>query len=591
LGSHRRTDVFVASLIFIATFWVFRHAPIQQAGDSQYSMLLAESLLRHGDFLLDRYHLPESDYRLQRIGGHVYYSFPPGTSVLSVPLVAVAHARGESAVGPDGEYSRKGELRLDAQLSALLMAFFSSIAYATARVLLPVSWSLAVASVSAFGTQVFSTTSRAMWSDTWGIVLVGLAVCMLFRSAARRERLNVPWLGTLECAAYFVRPTNALVVVGTIGYLACTHRKELPRLLATIAMWAALFFAYSWRHFHKLVPDYFSPGRLTFENASSAFWGNLVSPGRGLFVYVPALIAIAILLVKHWRGLRYKALVGLAMFVFACHMVVLSGFGHWWGGHSYGARLTTSLLPWFVLLGVIATDAMRRSSDAMRRSTNQEGLSPRRRVWIVGPIAGLLCIASVIINAIGAFSDETSRWNFAPQDIDQRPARLWCWRRPQFLAPFVEPPGPFLELPQGGLRPGSPEAEEYLGLGWAIGPEGEFRWTDGREGASVRFSAVRGRPGTVELQLRPYLVPGKLMRQQLIVSINAHPLATITLRVPDFETHRVLVPAALVSDKNVLRMSLPDAARPSSVENANDRRTLGVAVRAIRWEAAAPGSS
>src|SRR5882672_1160934 len=163
----RRMDILSGALIFLVSFWVFRHAPIQQAGDSRYWMLLSENLLHYGDFALDRYDLPESDYQLQRIGEHRYYSFPPGTSVLSVPFVALMHLRGVSAVRPDGAYNLGGELKLDARLAAALMAGFVGLVYFTARLLLPVSWSLAVALVSAFGTQVFSTTSRSMWSDTW----------------------------------------------------------------------------------------------------------------------------------------------------------------------------------------------------------------------------------------------------------------------------------------------------------------------------------------------------------------------------------------------------------------------------------------
>src|ERR1700690_3715444 len=95
-------------MVLMVCFAVFRVAPIRQVLDSQYSMLLSENLLRHGDFALDRYHLPESDYRLRTVGGHQYYSFPPGTSVLSVPFVAIMHLFGVSAVGPDGTYDVAG---------------------------------------------------------------------------------------------------------------------------------------------------------------------------------------------------------------------------------------------------------------------------------------------------------------------------------------------------------------------------------------------------------------------------------------------------------------------------------------------------
>lgn len=546
---------------------------MQQAGDSRYSMLLAENLLRHGSFTLDRYDLPESDYQIERVAGHRYYAFPPGTSVLSVPLVALLHLRGLSALRPDGTYSLAGELKVDARISALLMAAFAALAYLTARLLLPVSLSVGVATVSAFGTQVFSTTSRSMWSDTWGILLVGLAAFLLLRSEARAEPANLPLLGTLEALAYVVRPTNSLVIVGTAIYVAWTRRRDVWQFLAAVALWLVLFFAYSWHHFHTLLPSYFSAGRLHFGDMAPALFGNLVSPGRGLLVYVPAVIAVGLVLALHWRTVRFRALLALAAFVTVSHFFILSGFGHWWGGHSYGARLTASLVPWLVLAAVISADGMRA---AMRPKTHGPA------TLAVGLLCGVLCAASIAINAIGAFSQETARWNYAPENIDQTPERLWNWRRPQFLAPFVEPAGPFLPLPSDGLRLGAPDADRYLGLGWAPYPEGEFRWTDG-PGATVRFWLEKGQPGDVELDLRPYLVPGMLPEQRLIVSMNARDIDRVALTASEFATYRVAVPGDVPTQENVLRLRLPDAASPSAVEGARDGRKLGVAVRSIRW--------
>ena len=51
---------------------------------------------------------------------------------------------------------------LDAKLAAILMGGFAALSYFTARLLLTVPWSIVVALVSAFGTQVFSTASRSI---------------------------------------------------------------------------------------------------------------------------------------------------------------------------------------------------------------------------------------------------------------------------------------------------------------------------------------------------------------------------------------------------------------------------------------------
>jgi hypothetical protein len=568
-----RVDVFLGILVLVLSFCAFRRAPMQQMGDSRYAMLLADNLLRHGDFALDRYRLPAGEYQIEHVGGHDYYSFPPGTSLLSVPLVALGHLKGWSAVQPDGTYSLPGEAKLDARLSALLMAAFAALAYFTARVLLPPSPSLVVASVAAFGTQVFSTTSRSMWSDTWGILIVGGAAFLLLRAAARSERANLPLVGTLEAIAYVVRPTNAVVLVGTGLYLVWTRRRDVWQFIVAAGAWLALFCAYSWRHFHTLLPSYYAARRLRFDDVPTSLLGNLVSPSRGLLVDVPATVAIGLLLVVYWRAVRLRGLLALCSFVVVGHLVVLSGFDHWWGGHCFGARLTASLVPWIVLSGVIAFEAVRVTTRA------QGG---RAWTWAILVAAAVLCAASVVINSVGAFSQEASRWNYAPEDIDETPARLWSLRRPQFLASLVEPDGPYLPLPAGGLSLGAREADRYLGLGWAPFAEGEWRWTDGRA-ATLRFALEGTVAGVADLELRPYLASGKIAAQRLVISINARDVGELSVSAPDFVDYHVAIPADATGARNVLRLRLPDALSPAAAEGARDHRDLGVAVRMIRW--------
>ncbi len=570
--SFSRRDLAIGGLILVLCFWAFRHLPMQQGGgDSRYSMLLAENLLRHRDFTLERYDLPRPDYRLEDVGGHRYYTFPVGTSVLSVPYLLVMHLRGESVVRADGSYDLRAESPLEVRLAALLMAALAALVYLTARLRLPVSWSLTVTFASVFGTQVLSTLSRAMWSDTWGVFLVGLSAFLLFEPATRDRAPNLPLLATLEVWSYIVRPTNALVLAGTAVYLAVTLRRRSWPFALTAGGWLALFVAYAWRHFHRLVPGYYQAGRLTFETGPSALLGNLVSPSRGLLICVPLVVAAGLLLIRHRRTIRFRALLGLCLFVMVGHLAVLSGFDHWWGGHCFGARLTASLVPWVVLLEIIAVDAL--------RAGRQRG-APRAGDAISLAIAGVLSLLSIGINSVGAFSREAWNWNVNP-NIDETPERLWSWRRPQFLAPFVEPAGPFLPLPAEGLRFGADDSARYLGLGWS-GVEGESRWTDGAH-ATIRFARSGSGPGVLELEARPYLGGGKLAGQRLAISLNGQILRSLTLDRPEIAKYQIAIPAETLRPQNRLRLQMPDAARPDVLEKTGDHRDLGIAVRALRW--------
>jgi hypothetical protein len=424
-----RSALLPAAALFAASFGVFVWSPNHQMTDSGYALLVSENLIRHGDLDLARYRLdagPGSNYRLEHVGGHVFYYFPVGSSILSVPYLAVDRLFGQAIVGPDGAYVMKAEEAAEARLAALLMAAFTVIVFATARLVLPVGWSFLLALAAAFGTQVYSTASRTLWSDSWALVLVGGAVHLLLRAAARGGDRRLVWLATLESWAYMVRPTNSLALIGTGILLLVVDRQASWRFFVTAGLWLAAFVASSLAHLGAPLPAYFH-GRLG-GLAGEALAGTLVSPNRGLFVCVPAVLAALLLVVRYRRQLRCVALVRLAGAICALHWLAISAFERWWGGYCFGARLCTGMLPWLVLLAILGVDAARR--------TAAEPPHPAGR-RLVAVLALLLCGLSVAINATGAISQATVRWNTSPDDLVSDPGRLWSWRHPQVLAAFA----------------------------------------------------------------------------------------------------------------------------------------------------------
>jgi hypothetical protein len=567
----------IAALFAVLSFSVFRSAQNRQVGDSRYVILLAQNLIDHGDFELDRYHLtgPEiADYRLVKAHGHVYYWFPPGSSILSVPFVAVMNLVGRSPIGPDGNYDRAREEDLNVTLARTLMALFAGLVFLTARLRLPVGWSLVVAAVATFGTQVYSTTSRGLWSDTWGIVLVGAGVFLVLRAEASGRNVRGSLLGLFAAMAYVCRPTNALPLLGFAIYLLCYRRKALWPFLVTSGSVAAALALYSWRHFGTLAPEYFTASRIGFRSGLHPLAANLVSPGRGLLVYVPAVLALTLLLARHWRRCRPRGLATGGVLLVIVYIIAISGFEST-GGHSFGPRLLAGLVPWLALLAIIAVDAARGEAS--------QGPGPGRLARVgTTALCAVLCAASVAINAVGATSRATARWNVIPLNVDRHPERIWDWRQPQFLAPFLDPPGPFLRMPATGIPIATIEGDAYVGSGWDYG-DGAARWTDGRS-ATFRFLLDRLASGTLELDLKPYLAGGRLAAQRMTIAINGHALATWTLGSQDFTRYSTAVPAELVSTENLVRLDLPDAMSPHSVEpRSGDRRRFGVAVREIKW--------
>ena len=447
-------DRVAGSAVFILTLAVFLACHVRQVADSRYSMLLSERLLHHGSFALDPRAFAEiagqsgagwhGIYQLELVEGRVYYYFPPGSSILSLPYVALMNAAGISATHVDGTYDLHGEKLVQASLAAVLMAAFSSLVFFSSRLLLSPGWSLAIALGVAFGTQVLSTTSRGLWSDTWGIVLLGLVVYLLlaaegsgsvsrdgklthYPAEGGHVRLPVVALATLVAWGYFVRPTNSVTVVAVTAWVILFHRSGLVRYLLAGGAWLVAFVFYSWSQFGQLLPHYYLADRLDFRSFWWALLGNLVSPSRGLLTFVPITLFVVYLAARYASDLPSPRLAALCAFVMVAHLVVASGFSPWWGGHCYGPRFTAGLVPWLVLLTILAIAAR-----LSRRAHEQVGRSWTWRIEIA--VGSALLLTSVAINARGAADSATARWNITPVNVDEHPERLWDWEHPQFLA-------------------------------------------------------------------------------------------------------------------------------------------------------------
>ncbi|MBD0325087.1 MAG: hypothetical protein ICV68_01570 [Pyrinomonadaceae bacterium] len=576
---------YVAAGIFCFTLLVFAFSQVRQITDSNYSMLLSQSLVEHGTFKLDNYNIPRLEpfnrgyftsngaiYQLELANNHIYYHLPPGSSVLSAPYVALTRLFGLKATNPDGTYNREGETKIEASLAALLMATLAVIFFYTARLLLPIAWSACLAIGATLGTQIWSTASRAMWTDTWGILLLGIVILMLVAHETRRRTLNPIWLATLLSWTYFVRPTNAIHILAITAYLLIYHRRLFIPYALTGALWFAGFVFYSWHNFRQLLPSYYQSSRLNFSVFWTALAGNLISPARGLLVYVPVLLFVAYLLVRYWRYVKFQRLVILSLAIICGHLVAVSGFPHWWGGHSYGPRFTTGLVPWLVLpaiLGVEALLAWRREHQASVRQSAG---------WRAQLITGaLLLFVSMFIHARGAMSHETWLWNTRPIGVDEHPERLWDWREPQFLAGWVASPLPqSYPLVAGYIDFSTGDADKYLWYGWADREE-RFRWTDGKE-ATVVFGLNPVTDIRLAMKLGPFLSKPEMSEQRVHLILNGRQIETLVLNEEKANEYRLLLPKNLLREKNLLTFRLPDANSPRAFGKGEDPRQLGIAM-------------
>src|SRR5882724_590198 len=300
-----------AVMIFAITSAIFLASPVRGLTDSRYSTLVSEALFRHGSFVLDewfgdRANLP---YQVETVGGHVYYWYPPGGPVLATPFVWVLAQLGLSAVGHGGSYDSARDRIVQAVLAALFMGLLAVIFLKTALPILPPRWSWIVALAGSLATQVWSTASRVLWSDTFLVLILGAVVWLLVLHETKRRPLSAPLLATLLAWAYFARPTASLAIMAVTLYLALHHRALVVSYLATGVVWIGVFVTYSWLAFGTLLPSYYRISTFSLRTFGGGLLGILFSPSRGQLVFVPVTLFISYLVVRYWRSLPLSRLI------------------------------------------------------------------------------------------------------------------------------------------------------------------------------------------------------------------------------------------------------------------------------------------
>lgn len=301
------------------------------------------------------------------------------------------------------------------------MAGLTCVFFAMAVMMLPVAWSMVVALGASMGSQILSTASRGLWSHTWEVLLLGLIAHSLLSAEHRGAPIRPLWLATLVAWSYCVRPTGAVTIVAVTVYVLLVHRRDFILYAAALAGWLAVFVGYWWSVFAAIIPPYYMASRLRFDGFSMALAVNLISPSRGLLVFVPVTLFVLYLAARYRKHLAHPSLAVLAIAEIIALAIAICTNRSWTAGYCYGARYFTDAIPWFVLLAILGLDAMRRAQVASHH-----------RMELAAAI--FLLAVSVAINARGAWSYAGMDWN----PIERH--SIFDWRYPQFMAGLIAPP-------------------------------------------------------------------------------------------------------------------------------------------------------
>jgi len=414
----------IALALFVGTWLAYRPGTVSQSYNKSDPLLLVPtsmSLLYDHDLDLSEFaaDFDPSFHGILLLDGRPYNRYPVGASLVILPLVWLKGP-------PDpGVVPMTHAVFLAGSIAKKLAAFSVALLFLLLAILTDRNrLALGLALLFAFATPHYPIHAGGLWTHNAVLPLVLVAMLLLVVRHGRHA-----WSAAIPLGLAFVtRPTTVPLIALLSVYVALRHRRQAPVYAFLGLAIAGIFCAWSQYMYGTLLPPYYrgfqtqSPTGITGNPVpSEALLGNLVSPNRGLFVFVPVFVFSLWGIVHAFRsGIRHTVLLRTVAIVVVAHWVMISTLcGKWWAGWSFGPRNFMDILPLFVVLLAPAIDAL--------------GRLPARARAVVTTLAALAVAWGLFVAVYGANAMAPHLWSAQPLDIDLHPERLWDWHDMQIL--------------------------------------------------------------------------------------------------------------------------------------------------------------
>lgn len=341
-------------------------------------------------------------------GDHVCSIFPPGISLLALPIL-LPFALLEPTATDGSILVRSGHLA-----AALIETIAALLLWAVMRRFTTARWALALVLLYWLGTSVRTVASQALWQHPAVHLAIAAALWLVLRErppSTRRELMAGIVLGlgvvvrqtTAPIALAFTRAPRLDAGWPTVALIAGVGLGALPLLIyQQLALGSALESGYGNKPFDAEI--------------LSGLYALLLSPSRGLLIYEPWAIAGLAALALTWRRSGHVAERLRTLSVSWLVLLFLyASYAEWWGGRVFGPRFLDDLAPLVVV--------------ALAWGIGQ-GLLARawaRIAFWLGAAWSLL-----IFNAAALVYDPTA-WDTVPLNVNFNPERLLDWSDPQWL--------------------------------------------------------------------------------------------------------------------------------------------------------------
>lgn len=394
--------------------------------DSRWVIYTASSIIKYGDTNLDEYKeiIPNNDYRIENINGHLYSIFPIGVSVITIPFVFIIDKSGLFYFNLE-EFQTQGfsPLYLELFIASLFIALTAVFIFLIACLFLKRNYSLLVTFIFAFCTSAWSTASRGLWQHGPSMLMLTITLYLILLAK------NKPWLvqfASIPLAfSYVIRPTNSLSIFLLTIFVLFQYRQYFFRY----SLWAMTivipFLLFNLSIYHSFLSPYYMPQKIgSNPHFFEALAGNLISPARGLFIFSPTLLFSIYGIILKIQNASIQKLDYCLFSSLFLHWIVISSFPHWWAGWSFGPRFFSDMIPYFIYFLIPAVVYLSK-------------LQGIKNAVFLSIFLGFIGI-SFFIHYRGATNWDVYAWNAEPVDIDRKPTRLWDWEDIQFLRGIIK---------------------------------------------------------------------------------------------------------------------------------------------------------
>ena len=409
------------------------------SGDSIYTIHTAMSLIHEGDLDLDEYagdiqtRINQS-YTVTKRNGHLYYAYPVGAPVLSIPIILLVdralppllsafptiehyiRARMDLPSGPINAISLHG--LVEVFVASIWVALTAVCLFFVARTVLPAGAAIAATIIFAFGTAAWSSASRALWPHGASMFMLAATLLILIRS---KKTPGLIWLTGIPLAlSFFIRPTNFLSIAFLTIFVFSHYRRYFWRYFAVLAGLLGAFFLFSYTTYGTLVsPAYLSQGLVPGSRFAEGLLGVLFSPSRGLLIFSPIFLFALFGVFLKIRRNRLEALDKYLLAILVCHWLMVGSFPRWWAGWSFGPRYFSDVLPYLIFFLLPAFEFPLSLTRSKQWAFN-------------GALLGFATFG-FFVHFRGAMHRDVLLWNAFPASIDLTLERLWDWGDLQFL--------------------------------------------------------------------------------------------------------------------------------------------------------------